>query len=98
MEAAFSKPAVVITDKKIGNITEISPLLEQLAQAGKKDLVLIAEEVEGEALTMLVLNKLKGVFNTVAVKAPSFGDKRKEILNDIATLDWSYCYIRRAGT
>ena len=86
MEAAFSKPAVVITDKKISNINEISPLLEQLAQAGKKDLVLIAEEVEGEALTMLVLNKLKGVFNTVAVKAPSFGDKRKEILNDIATL------------
>jgi chaperonin GroEL len=86
MEAAFSKPAVVITDKKIGNINEISPLLEQLAQAGKKELVLVAEEVEGEALTMLVLNKLKGVFNTVAVKAPSFGDKRKEILNDIATL------------
>jgi chaperonin GroEL len=86
MEAAFKKPAVVITDKKISNISEISPLLEQLAQAGKKDLVLIADDVEGEALTMLVLNKLKGVFNTVAVKAPSFGDKRKEVLNDIAIL------------
>lgn len=86
MEASFNKPAVVITDKKISNISEISPLLEQLAQAGKKDLVLISDEVEGEALTMLVLNKLKGVFNTVAVKAPSFGDKRKEILNDIAIL------------
>jgi chaperonin GroEL len=86
MEAAFSKPAVVITDKKISSISEISPLLEQLAQAGKKDLVLIAEDVEGEALTMLVLNKLKGVFNTVAVKAPSFGDRRKDVLNDIAIL------------
>jgi chaperonin GroEL len=86
MEAAFNKPAVVITDKKISSIAEISPVLEQLAQAGKKDLVLIAEEVEGEALTMLVLNKLKGVFNTVAVKAPSFGDRRKDILNDIAIL------------
>jgi chaperonin GroEL len=86
MEAGFSKPAVVITDKKISSISEISPLLEQLAQAGKKDLVLIAEDVEGEALTMLVLNKLKGVFNTVAVKAPSFGDRRKDVLNDIAIL------------
>jgi chaperonin GroEL len=86
MEAGFNKPAVVITDKKISSISEISPLLEQLAQAGKKDLVLIAEDVEGEALTMLVLNKLKGVFNTVAVKAPSFGDRRKDVLNDIAIL------------
>jgi chaperonin GroEL len=86
MEAAFNKPAVVITDKKISSISEISPLLEQLAQAGKKELVLIAEDVEGEALTMLVLNKLKGVFNTVAVKAPSFGDRRKDVLSDIAIL------------
>jgi chaperonin GroEL len=86
MEASFNKPAIVITDKKISNISEISPLMESLAQAGKKDMVLIAEDVEGEALTMLVLNKLKGVFNTVAVKAPSFGDRRKEILQDIAIL------------
>lgn len=86
VEAVFTKPAVVITDKTISNIAEISPLMEQLAQAGKKDLVLIAEDVEGEALTMLVLNKLKGVFNTVAVKAPSFGDRRNDILNDIAIL------------
>ena len=86
MEAGFNKPAIVITDKKISNISEISPLLEQLAQAGKKDLVLIAEDVEGEALTMLVLNKLKGAFNTVAIKAPSFGDRRKDVLNDIAIL------------
>lgn len=86
MEASFTKPAVVITDKKISGIQEISNLMEQLAQAGKKELVLIAEDVEGEALTMLVLNKLKGVFNTVAVKAPSFGDRRKEVLEDIAVL------------
>jgi chaperonin GroEL len=86
MEAGLSKPAVVITDKKISNIQEISGLMEQLVQAGKKELVLIAEDVEGEAMTMLVLNKLKGVFTTVAVKAPSFGDRRKEILQDIAVL------------
>lgn len=86
MEAALTKPAIVITDKKISSIQEIAGLLEQLAQAGRKDLVLIAEDVEGEAMTMLVLNKLKGVFNTVAVKAPSFGDRRKDILQDIATL------------
>jgi chaperonin GroEL len=86
MEAVLSKPAIVITDKKISNISEISGLMEQLVAAGKKDMVLIAEDVEGEAMTMLILNKLKGVFNTVAVKAPSFGDRRKDILQDIATL------------
>lgn len=86
MEAVFTKPAVVITDKKIGSIQEISGLMEQLVQTGKKDMFLIAEDVEGEAMTMLILNKLKGVFNTVAVKAPSFGDRRKDILNDIAIL------------
>lgn len=86
MEAVYDKPAIVITDKKISSIQEFLPLLEKLAQAGKKDLVLIAEDVDGEALTTLVLNKLKGVFNTVAVKAPAFGDRRKEILQDIAIL------------
>lgn len=86
MEASLSKPALLITDKKISTISEISPLMEQLAQSGKKDLVIIAEDVEGEALTMLVLNRLKGVFNTVAIKAPSFGDRRKDVLQDIAIL------------
>ena len=86
MEAVYDKPAVVITDKKISSIQEFLPLLEKLAQAGKKDLVLIAEDVEGEALGTLVLNRLKGVFNTVAIKAPAFGDRRKDILNDIAIL------------
>lgn len=85
-EAVYEKPAIVITDKKISNVAEFLPMLEKLAAAGKKDVVLIADEVEGEALSILVLNKLKGVFNTVAVKAPAFGDRRKEILGDIATL------------
>jgi chaperonin GroEL len=85
-EAVYEKPAIVITDKKISSVQEILPLLEKLAQAGRKDVVLIADEVDGEALSILVLNKLKGVFNTVAVKAPSFGDRRKDILQDIATL------------
>jgi chaperonin GroEL len=86
MEAVYDKPAIVITDKKITSVQEFLPILEKLAQAGKKDLVLIAEDVEGEALGTLILNRLKGVFNTVAIKAPSFGDQRKDILNDIAIL------------
>ena len=69
-EAVYDKPAIVITDKKLSSIQDVAPILEKLAQAGKKDLVLIADEVEGEALSVMVLNKLKGVFNSVAVKAP----------------------------
>jgi len=85
-EAVYEKPAIIITDKKISHVQEFLPILEKLAAAGKKDVVLIADEVEGEALSILVLNKLKGVFNTVAIKAPAFGDRRKDILSDIATL------------
>ena len=85
-EAVFDKPSIVITDKKISTAAELLPLIEKLAQAGKKDIVLIADDVDGEALSILVLNKLKGVLNSVVVKAPSFGDRRKDVMADIATL------------
>ena len=85
MEAVIDDALLLITDKKISNIQEILPLLEQLVQSGKK-LVIVAEDVEGEALTTLVLNKLRGTFTCVAVKAPGFGDRRKEMLRDIAIL------------
>ena len=85
MEAVLDDALLLITDKKISNIQEILPLLEQIVQSGKK-LLIIAEDIEGEALTTLLLNKLRGTFTCVAVKAPGFGDRRKEMLRDIATL------------
>ena len=85
MEAVLDDPYILITDKKISNIQEILPLLEQIVQSGSR-LLIIAEDVEGEALTTLILNKLRGTFNVVAVKAPGYGDRRKEMLQDIAIL------------
>ena len=85
-EAVYDKPSIIITDQKLSSAQEIVPLFEKLMQAGKKDIVLIADDVEGEALSFLVLNKLKGGLNTVVIKAPSFGDRRKDIMADIATL------------
>lgn len=85
-EAVFEKPLILVTDRKISAASDVLPLLEKVAQTGKKDLVIIAEEVEGEALSLLVLNKLKGVFNSLVLKAPAFGDRRKEIMEDIAIL------------
>lgn len=86
LEAKIEDPYILITDKKISSIQEILPVLEQLAQTGKKDIVIIAEDVDGEALTTLILNKLRGILNVLAIKAPGFGDRRKEMLQDIAAL------------
>jgi chaperonin GroEL len=85
MEANLDNPYILITDKKISNIQDILPLLEQIVQSGAR-LLIIAEDVEGEALTTLIVNKLRGTFNVVAVKAPGYGDRRKEMLQDIAVL------------
>ena len=86
LEAVYDKPFILVTDKKISSVKEILPIIEKLATSGQKHLVMVAEDVDGEALGVLVLNKLKGVFNTVAVKAPGFGDRQKQTLEDIAIL------------
>ncbi len=84
MEAEYNDPAILITDRKISTVKEILPLLEKLAGAGKKDLIIIADDVDGEALSTFVVNKLRGTFNVLAVKAPGYGDKKKDMLEDIA--------------
>jgi len=86
MEAVLENPYILVTDQKISAIADILPLLEKLIQSGKKDLVIIADEIEGEALATLVVNKLRGVFNCLAVKAPGYGDRKKEMLQDIAII------------
>jgi chaperonin GroEL len=86
MEASIDNPAILITDKKISAVADILPVLEQLTQRGSRDIVIIAEDVDGEALATLVVNKLRGVINVLAIKAPGFGDRRKEMLRDIAVL------------
>ena len=86
MEAVYNEPLILITDKKISSINEILPLLESLAKAGKKELVIIADDLDGDALTTLVVNKLRGTFNALAIKAPGYGDRKKEMLQDIAAV------------
>jgi len=86
MESVYEKPYILITDKKISSIQELLPILEAVAQKGRKEIVIIAENVEGEALATLIVNRLRGTFSALAVKAPAFGDRRKEILKDIAAL------------
>jgi chaperonin GroEL len=86
MEASYRDPLILITDKKVSSVQEILPVLEKVAQSGKKDLVIIAEDVEGEALTTFVLNRIKGTFNVLCIKAPGFGDRKKEMLADLAVM------------
>lgn len=97
MEASFSDADLLLTDKKISSIQEILPLLESLAQSGRKNLVIIAEDVDGDALTTLILNKLRGSFNVLAIKAPGFGDRRKEMLRDIAALTGGQLITEEVG-
>ncbi|MDP2593185.1 MAG: chaperonin GroEL [bacterium] len=98
MEAEYKDPAILVTDKKISVIKEVLPLLEKMAAVGRKELVIIAEDVDGEALTTFVVNKLRGGFNVLAVKAPGFGDRRKELLQDIAIVVGATMISDETGT
>ena len=97
MEAIFEDPYILVTDKKISSLQEILPTLEVIAKTGKKDLVIIADDVDGDALATLVVNKLRGIFNTLAIKSPGFGDRKKEILEDIATITGAQVISEEVG-
>jgi len=97
MEAIYEEAPILITDKKISALTELLPVLEKVAKTGKKQLIIIADEVDGDALATLVVNKLRGTFNTLAVKAPGFGDRKKEMLEDIAVLTGGQVISEEAG-
>ena len=98
MEAILKDPLVLITDKKIASVQEILPVLQKIAESGKKELVIIADDVEGEALATFVLNKLRGTFNVLAVKAPGYGDRKEEMLQDIATMTGGEVISEKTGT
>jgi chaperonin GroEL len=98
MEAVFEDPYILLTDKKISSLAEIVPVLEKIAQSGRKHLVIIAEDIDGEALATLVVNKLRGAFHTLAVKAPGFGDRRKAMLADLAILTGGQVVSEETGT
>ena len=97
MESIIDKPYILITDKKISSLKDILPVLESMAQTGRKDILIIAEDVEGEALASLILNRLKGALNAVPVKAPGFGDRKKEILKDIAAVTGATLITEEVG-
>ncbi len=98
MEASYEEPYILLTDKKIAALTEILPLLESIAKTGRKDLVIIADDIEGDALTTFVINKLRGTFNALAIKAPGFGDRKKEMLQDISVLTGAQLISEETGT
>jgi len=98
MKAVYEDPYVLVTDQKISAINEMVPVLEKVAQSGKKELVIIAEDVDGDALATLVVNKLRGTFNTLAIKAPGFGDRKKELLQDIAVVTGAQLISEETGT
>ena len=97
MQAEFNDPYILITDKKISSIQEILPLLEKITQSGKKDIVIIADDVDGDALTTLIVNKLRGTFNALAIKAPGFGDRKDEMLEDLAILTGGQVISEKVG-
>ncbi len=97
MESVFKDPAILVTDKKISSIQEVLPVLQKVAESGKKELVIIADDVDGEALTTFVLNKLRGTFNVLAVKAPGYGDRKEEMLQDIATVTGGEVISEKTG-